>query len=49
MPPYRQNEWTRIKEHNGHRDEVIRLKIDRDDLFVDSQFTGPYVGLTVSF
>ncbi len=33
--------------HAGYK--VIRLKIDRDDLFVDSQFTGPYVGLTVSF
>lgn len=33
--------------HAGYK--VIRLKIDRDDLFVDSQFAGPYVGLTVSF
>jgi hypothetical protein len=33
--------------HAGYK--VIRLKIDRDDLFVDSQFTGPYIGLTVGF
>jgi hypothetical protein len=29
--------------------KIIRLKIDRNDVFLDSQFTGPYVGLTVSF
>jgi hypothetical protein len=33
--------------HAGYK--VIRLKIDRNDVFLDSQFTGPYVGLTVSF
>jgi hypothetical protein len=33
--------------HAGYK--VIRLKIDRNDVFLDSQFAGPYVGLTVSF
>jgi hypothetical protein len=33
--------------HAGYK--VIRLKIDRNDTFLDSQFTGPYIGLTVSF
>jgi hypothetical protein len=33
--------------HAGYK--VIRLKIDRDDLFADSQFAGPYIGLTVGF
>jgi hypothetical protein len=33
--------------HAGYK--VIRIKIDRNDVFLDSQFTGPYVGLTVSF
>ena len=33
--------------HGGYK--VIRLKIDYDDLLLDSQFTGPYVGLAVSF
>jgi hypothetical protein len=33
--------------HAGYK--VIRIKIDRNDVFLDSQFTGPYIGLTVSF
>lgn len=33
--------------HVGYK--IIRLKIDRNDVFLDSQFTGPYIGLTVSF
>lgn len=33
--------------HAGYK--IIRLKIDRNDVFLDSQFTGPYIGLTVSF
>ncbi len=33
--------------HAGYK--IIRLKIDRSDNFLDSQFTGPFVGLTVSF
>ena len=33
--------------HAGYRQ--ISLRIDRDDLFVDGRFTGPYLGLTVSF
>jgi hypothetical protein len=33
--------------HAGYK--VIRLKIDQDDLLVDSQFAGPYIGLTVGF
>jgi hypothetical protein len=33
--------------HAGYK--IIRLKIDRNDVFLDSQFTGPYVGLTVGF
>lgn len=33
--------------HAGYK--VIRLRVDRNDVFLDSQFTGPYVGLTVSF
>ena len=33
--------------HGGYK--VIRLKIDRNDNFLDAQFAGPYVGLTVSF
>lgn len=33
--------------HAGYK--AIRLKIDYSDLFLDSEFAGPYVGLTVSF
>jgi hypothetical protein len=33
--------------HVGYK--VIRLKVDYSDVFLDSQFAGPYVGLTVSF
>ncbi len=33
--------------HAGYK--VIRVKIDHKDTFLDSEFTGPYVGLTVSF
>jgi hypothetical protein len=33
--------------HAGYK--AIRLKIDYSDLFLDSGFAGPYVGLTVSF
>jgi hypothetical protein len=33
--------------HGGYK--VIRIRIDRKDLFLDSQFTGPYVALTVSY
>lgn len=33
--------------HAGYK--VIRLRVDRKEVFLDSQFTGPYVGLTVSF
>jgi hypothetical protein len=33
--------------HAGYK--VIRIKIDRNDAFLDAQFMGPYVGLTVSF
>ena len=29
--------------------KYIKLKIDRHDVYLNSQFTGPYVGLTVSF
>jgi hypothetical protein len=33
--------------HAGYK--IIRVKIDRNDVFLDAQFTGPFVGLTVSF
>ena len=33
--------------HAGYK--IIRLKIDRNDVFLDSQFAGPFIGLTVSF
>jgi hypothetical protein len=33
--------------HAGYK--VIRVKIDRNDVFLDSEFTGPYIGVTVSF
>ncbi len=33
--------------HGGYK--IIRLKIDHNDKFLDTQFHGPYVGLTVSF
>lgn len=33
--------------HAGYK--VIKIRIDRNDVFLDSGFTGPYVGLTVSF
>lgn len=33
--------------HGGYK--IIRLKIDHNDKFLDTQFQGPYVGLTVSF
>ena len=33
--------------HAGYK--VIRLKIDQDNLLVDSQFAGPFIGLTVGF
>jgi len=33
--------------HVGYK--MIRLKIDQGDVFLDSEFAGPYVGLTVSF
>jgi len=33
--------------HGGYK--VIKMRIDRKDLFLDSQFTGPYVALTVSY
>jgi hypothetical protein len=33
--------------HAGYK--LIRLKIDHRDNFLDSEFAGPYVGLTVSF
>ncbi len=33
--------------HAGYK--VIRVHYDRDDTFLDAEFTGPYVGLTVSF
>jgi hypothetical protein len=33
--------------HVGYK--VIRLKIDQNDVFLNSQFTGPYIGMTVSF
>jgi hypothetical protein len=33
--------------HIGYK--MIRLKIDQGDVFLDSEFAGPYVGLTVSF
>jgi hypothetical protein len=36
-----------IDIHGGYK--VIRMRIDYKDLFLDSQFTGPYVALTVSF
>jgi len=33
--------------HGGYK--VIRMRIDRKDLFLDSRFAGPYVALTVSY
>lgn len=33
--------------HAGYK--MIRLKIDRSELFLQSEFSGPYIGLTVSF
>jgi hypothetical protein len=33
--------------HVGYK--VIRLKIDYSDVLLNSEFSGPYVGLTVSF
>jgi hypothetical protein len=33
--------------HAGYK--IIKVKIDRNDIFLDAQFTGPFVGLTVSF
>jgi hypothetical protein len=33
--------------HAGYK--IIRLKIDYSDVFLNSEFSGPYVGLTVSF
>jgi hypothetical protein len=33
--------------HVGYK--MIRLKIDHSDILLDSEFAGPYVGLTVSF
>jgi len=33
--------------HGGYK--AIRLKIDHNDNFLDAQFAGPYVGLTVSY
>jgi hypothetical protein len=36
-----------IDIHGGYK--VIRLKIDHNDNFLDAQFAGPYVGLTVSY
>ena len=33
--------------HAGYK--TIRLKIDYSDLFLDSEFSGPFVGLTVKF
>lgn len=33
--------------HAGYK--TIRLKIDHNDLFLDSEFSGPFVGLTVSY
>jgi hypothetical protein len=33
--------------HAGYK--MIRVRIDRNETFLDSEFTGPYVGLTVSF
>jgi len=33
--------------HAGYK--IIRLKIDQGDVFLNSEFSGPYVGLTVSF
>jgi len=33
--------------HAGYK--AIRLKIDHNDLFLDSEFTGPFIGLTVSY
>jgi len=33
--------------HAGYK--MIRLKIDRSELLLESEFAGPYIGLTVSF
>ena len=33
--------------HAGYK--IIRVKLDRSDDYLDAQFAGPYVGLTVSF
>ena len=33
--------------HAGYK--TMRLKIDYSDLFLDSEFSGPFVGLTVKF
>jgi len=33
--------------HAGYK--MIRLKIDQGDVFLESEFAGPYIGLTVSF
>jgi len=29
--------------------KILHIKIDRNDVFLDSTFSGPYIGLTVSF
>jgi hypothetical protein len=29
--------------------KVIRVHLDRNDVYLDSEFSGPYVALTVSF
>ena len=33
--------------HAGYK--VIRVHLDRDDLFLNTEFAGPYLALTVSF
>jgi len=33
--------------HGGYR--YMKLKIDRSSIFVDSNFSGPYLGLSVGF
>jgi hypothetical protein len=33
--------------HGGYK--VIKLKVDRSDVFIDANFSGPYVGLAIGF
>jgi hypothetical protein len=39
--------YTFLDVHAGYK--IIRLRIDQKDLLLNSEFTGPYVALTVSY